>query len=96
MDAVDNIGGLQETVMTTALEQTSYFQQAAFEGRLYEGMAVADLFASDGLFVSRVNHRLLSILPPLVNKFSLDDGSDGKSVTPFLQFRQLSPSERGK
>ena len=56
VDAVGTFGGLQETVMTTALKQTTYFQQAAFEGRFYEGMTVAEFFASDGLFVSRVNH----------------------------------------
>ncbi|VDD80862.1 unnamed protein product [Mesocestoides corti] len=88
------MGGLQATIMTSALEQTTYFQQAAFEGRLYDGLSVVDLFAADGLFVSRVNHRLLSVIPPLVNKFSLGDGSDGVSMTPFLHFGQFRDSKK--
>lgn len=90
MDGINKMGGLQETVMTTALEQTTYFQQAALEGRLHDSLSVGDLFAADDLFVSRVNHRLLPVLPPLVNKFSLGDGSDGTSATPFLQFGQFN------
>uniref|UniRef100_A0A0R3WDU1 UDP-glucose:glycoprotein glucosyltransferase n=1 Tax=Taenia asiatica TaxID=60517 RepID=A0A0R3WDU1_TAEAS len=89
MDGINKMGGLQETVMTTALEQTTYFQQAALEGRLHDSLSVVDLFASDDLFVSRVNHRLLPVVPPLVNKFALGDGSDGTSATPFLQFGQF-------
>lgn len=96
LEGINKLGGLQETIMATALEQTVYFQQAAFESRLYDGLSAAELFAADGLFVSRVNHRLLSVLPPLVNKFALGDGSDGKSVTPFLQFGILNASTRGK
>ncbi|VUZ57741.1 unnamed protein product [Hymenolepis diminuta] len=92
LEGINKLGGLQETIMATALEQTVYFQQAAFESRLYDGLSAAELFAADGLFVSRVNHRLLSVLPPLVNKFALGDGSDGKSVTPFLQFGLLNAS----
>ncbi|KAL5111563.1 UDP-glucose:glycoprotein glucosyltransferase 1 [Taenia crassiceps] len=95
MDGINKMGGLQETVMTTALEQTTYFQQAALEGRLHDSLSVVDLFAADDLFVSRVNHRLLSALPPLVNKFSLGDGSDGTSATPFLQFGQFNAFSGG-
>ncbi|VDO12597.1 unnamed protein product [Rodentolepis nana] len=95
LDGINKLGGLQEAIMTTALEQTVYFQQAAFEGRLYDGLSAAELFAADGLLLSRINHRLLSVLPPLVNKFALGDGSDGKSVTPFLQFGMLKASIEG-
>nr|CDS32366.1 UDP glucose:glycoprotein glucosyltransferase 1 [Hymenolepis microstoma] len=95
LEGINKLGGLQEAIMTTALEQTVYFQQAAFEGRLYDHLSAAELFAADGLLVSRINHRLLSVLPPLVNKFALGDGSDGKSVTPFLQFDMLKASTEG-
>ena len=95
-DGIDTMGGLQATIMTTALEQTTYFQQAAFEGRFYDGLSVTDLLEADGLFVSRVNRRLFSGLPPLVNKFSLGDGSDGVSVTPFLHFSRLVRKDEGK
>ncbi|KAM7540782.1 hypothetical protein Aperf_G00000023124 [Anoplocephala perfoliata] len=92
LEGINKMGGLQETIMTTAMEQTTYFQQATFEGRFYDGLSAPELFAADGLFVSRVNHRLLPVLPPLVNKFALNDGSDGTSVTPFLQFGQMDAS----
>ncbi|VDM17267.1 unnamed protein product [Hydatigera taeniaeformis] len=89
MDGINKMGGLQATVMTTALEQTTYFQQATLEGRLHDSLSVVDLFAADDLFVSRVNHRLLPVLPPLVNKFSLGYGFDGTPASPFLQFGQF-------
>lgn len=89
------LGGFQETVFTVAMEQIPYFQQAAYEGRLYEGLAVADLLAADGFLVSRVNHRLLSASPPLVNKFSVGEGSDDSLLTPFVQFGQLSQTALG-
>lgn len=89
------MGGLQETIMTTAMEQTTYFQQATFEGRFYDGLSAPELFEADGFFVPHVNHRLLSVLPPVVNKFALSDGSDGTSVTPFLQFGQINASSEG-
>ncbi|EUB64911.1 UDP-glucose:glycoprotein glucosyltransferase [Echinococcus granulosus] len=95
MDGISKMGGLQETIMTAALEQTTYFQQAALEGRLHDSLSVVDLFTADDLFVSRVNHRLLPILPPLVNKFSLGDGSDDTSVTPFLHFGRFNVPNGG-
>ncbi len=92
---IAKIGGIQETIFTAAMEQTMYCQHAAYEGRLYEGLDILDLLNSDGFFVSRVNHRLLSARPPLVNKFSVGDGSDDSSLTPFLQFGMIGDSSKG-
>nr|VZI33038.1 unnamed protein product [Spirometra erinaceieuropaei] len=86
---VAKLGGFEDAVVTTAMEQTVYFQHAMLGGRFGDPETSADLFTKDGLLTSRCNRRLLTSAPPSVNKFSVGDSTLDTDVPTFLPFGSI-------
>uniref|UniRef100_A0A0X3PJY9 UDP-glucose:glycoprotein glucosyltransferase 1 n=1 Tax=Schistocephalus solidus TaxID=70667 RepID=A0A0X3PJY9_SCHSO len=83
------LGGFEDAVVTTAMEQTVYFQHAMLGGRFGDPDSSVDLFTKDGLLITRCNRRLLTAVPPSVNKFSVGDSTLDTDVPTFLPFGSM-------